>query len=378
MLSSCHEARASGRSAQTLETLEQRLRERIRREGPITFYEWMKAALYDPIHGYYCRARRRRQGRSGDYRTAPELSPLFAATFADYFAKLFSALESPHTFTICEAGAGEGEFAFGVLRNLQKYHPDVFHSTTYMVDEVSSDAGSRAAARLAAFNEKIEFRSLGATKKPFDCGIIFSNELIDALPVHRVVGREGNLQELCVDWKGDRFIWIGCDVTPPVMEYLQRWDIRIGGGQIIEVNLDAERFISLATSSVRKGFIITVDYGAERAELLSDEHRFHGTLRAFRRHQLADDPLSHPGEQDLTTTIDWTQIREAGQRAALETVRFERLDQFLLAEGLLEKLEMLADGLPDSQVLRLRASVRELIMPDGMAPSFQVLVQRKK
>jgi SAM-dependent MidA family methyltransferase len=377
MLSSRHEARASGRPAQTLETLEQRLRERIRRDGATTFYEWMKTALYDPIDGYYCRAARR-QGRSGDYRTAPELSPLFAATFADYFAKLFAALESPRAFTICEAGAGEGEFVFGVLRNLLKYHPDVFHATTYMLDEVSSDAGSRAAARLAAFNEKIEFRSLGATKKPFDCGIIFSNELIDALPVHRVVGREGNLQELCVDWKGDRFSWIDCDVTPPVMEYLQRWDIRIGDGQIIEVNLDAEEFIARAASVLKSGFIVTVDYGAERAELLSDEHRFHGTLRAFRRHQFADDPLSHPGEQDLTTTIDWTQIREAGQRAALETVRFERLDQFLLAEGLLDRLEILAEGLPDSQALRLRTSTRELIMPDGMAPSFQVLVQRKK
>jgi SAM-dependent MidA family methyltransferase len=377
MLSSCHKARASGRPAQTLETLEQRLRERIRRDGPITFYEWMKTALYDPIDGYYCRAGRR-QGRSGDYRTAPELSPLFAATFADYFAKLFAALESPHAFTICEAGAGEGEFASGVLSSLQKYHPDVFHATTYVLDEVSRDARSQAAARLAPFNEKIEIRSLGATKNPFDCGIIFSNELIDSFPVHRVVRREGNLQELCVDWKSDRFTWTDCEVTPAVMEYLQRCGIRIGDGQIIEVNLDAEKFIARAASVLKSGFIVTVDYGAERAELLSDEHRFHGTLRAFRRHQFADDPLSHPGKQDLTTTVDWTQIREAGRRAALETVRFERLDQFLLAEGLLEKLEMLADGLPDSQVLRLRASVRELIMPDGMAPSFQVLVHRKK
>jgi SAM-dependent MidA family methyltransferase len=124
--------------------------------------------------------------------------------------------------------------------------------------------------------------------------------------------------------------------------------------------------------------VITVDYGAERDQLLSAAHRQTGTLRAIHRHQFVDDILANPGEQDLTTTVDWTQIREAGRRAGLQTVRYESLHRFLLDEGLLEEIEKLASARPsDSEVLRLRTGAREMIMPHGLAASFQILVQQK-
>jgi SAM-dependent MidA family methyltransferase len=127
-----------------------------------------------------------------------------------------------------------------------------------------------------------------------------------------------------------------------------------------------------------RGFLVTVDYGAERNELLDSPDRFTGTLRAFRRHQLIDDVLARPGEQDLTTTGDWTQIKEAGRRAGLRAVRLERLDQFLLSEGLLQRLsEMVAQTQNQVEALRLSTSAREMIMPHGLAASFQVLVQEK-
>ncbi len=218
--------------------LADRLRERIQREGPITFYEWMKAALYDPIDGYYCNAERVRQGRGGDYRTSPEISPLFATTFARYFAQLFVELGSPEELTIFEAGAGEGDFAFGILSSWQKDHRSLFDSTTYVIDEFGGHSRSRAADRLAPFSEKVKFRSLSEIKEPVDSGIVFSNELIDAFPVHRVICRKGNWRELCVDWMRDHFAWIECDVTPPVADYFRRLD-RPRDGQIIEVNLEA-------------------------------------------------------------------------------------------------------------------------------------------
>ena len=94
-------------------------------------------------------------------------------------------------------------------------------------------------------------------------------------------------------------------------------------------------------------------------------------------HQLIDDVLANPGEQDLTTTIDWTQIKDAGARVGLETLRHERLDQFLLQQGLLDEMEMLASKLADADALRLRISAREMILPHGLAASFQILVQQK-
>src|SRR5437016_612082 len=135
------------------DSLTARLRARIEREGPITFCDWMQAALYDQHEGYYCRSGPPRQGRTGDYRTAPETSPLFAATFAWYFSKLFAELVlemgSPPAWTIFEAGAGGGEFAHGVLKSLQAHSPEVFSATRYVIDEVSSAARRRAAARLS-------------------------------------------------------------------------------------------------------------------------------------------------------------------------------------------------------------------------------------
>src|SRR6267143_5606638 len=133
------------------DSLAARLRARIEREGPITFRDWMQAALYDEREGYYCRPGPPRQGRAGDYRTGPESSPLFAATFAWYFSKLFAELffemGSPAAWTIFEAGAGGGEFAHGLLKSLQAHYPEVFSATSYVIDEVSPAPRRRAAAR---------------------------------------------------------------------------------------------------------------------------------------------------------------------------------------------------------------------------------------
>lgn len=369
------------------QTLEERLRARIRREGPIGFYEWMKTALYDEREGYYCRADRMRQGRAGDYRTAPETSPLFAATFARYFANLFAHLGSPNSLTIMEAGASNGEFAHGILTNLQSNHPEVFAATSYVIDEIGAASRARAMARLSDFEGRVTFAGVGSPRvsnpgwgprgRASDT-IIFSNELIDAFPVHRVTTRGGKLRELCVGLNENRFVWVDCEPNELVREYCRRVGLNLAEGQTAEINLDAEDFMTRAAASIERGFVVTVDYGAERDELLRAPHRFAGTLRAFHNHQLIEDVLARPGEQDLTTTVDWTQLRDAGEGVGLQTVRHERLDQFLLREGLLDVLENLAAAAPDAvDALRLRTSAREMILPHGLTASFQILVQEK-
>ncbi len=358
--------------------LSERLRARIERDGPISFRDWMQAALYDEREGYYCRLDRIPQGRAGDYRTAPESSPLFAATFARYFARLFSDLGSPQSWTIFEAGAGGGEFAHGVLKSLQAHNPEVFSATTYVIDEVSADARARSAARVSEFGDRVTFRSLAEVAEPAIVGVVFSNELIDAFPVHRVIMRNGRIRELCVGLDQDDFVWVERDPQQSVAEYCGRVELRLSEGQIAETNLEAEEFIPRAAGLFESGVLVTVDYGAERSELLDSPDRFNGTLRAFHRHHLITNALARPGEQDLTTTVDWTQVRDAGERAGLQTVRHERLDQFLLQEGLLEVLETLAGEMTnETGALRLRTGAREMIMPHGLAASFQVLVQKK-
>lgn len=360
-------------------SLAERLRERIKLAGAISFRDWMQAALYDEREGYYCRADLPRWGRAGDYRTSPERSPLFAATFARYFATLYEELGAPQVFWIVEAGAGAGHFAEGVLESLQRWYPHVFAATRYVFDEASEDAKRRAQLRLAPFAKRLEFRRLCEMETASIEGIIFANELLDAFPVHRVRMRDGKLFELYVraDEAG-AFCWVEAEPgTSRLQEYLARPGFDLFEGQTAEINLEAEDWIARAASVLKRGYLITVDYGAEAAELYQAPQRTEGTLRAFHRHQFAEDPLARPGEQDLTTSVDWTHIRRAGEDAGLRTISFERQDQFLLRAGLLEQLERrVVEMRSEAEAAVLRSSARTLVLPGGMSESFQVLVQK--
>ena len=354
-----------------------RLRDRIKRDGPLSFHDWMQAALYDEHDGYYRRADRLRQGRTGDYRTLPETSPLFGATFAKYFARCHAELGAPARWTILEVGAGRGDFAHAALTTLQRNYPDVFKATRYLIDELGDEARVAAQIKLQSFSACVQFCSL--TDLTSFAGIIFSNELIDAFPVHRVISERGEWRELAVEInEANEFAWTTLSIEPRVTEYCEQINLSLQDGQIYEVNLAAEDFIVRAASLINHGYLITVDYGAEREELLSAAHRFNGTLRSFHRHRMIDDALSHPGQKDLTTTIDWTQVAATGSRAGLESFRFQRLDQFLIDEGLLDQISDYTTNLQDNAEVAMRnAAARQLIMPDGMAAHFQVCVQRR-
>lgn len=359
-------------------TLAARLRTRIAQSGPITFHDWMAAALYDEHAGYYNRADLPHWGRAGDYRTSPERSPVFAATCARYFADLHAELGTPARWTLIECGAGAGDFAAEVLATFARDYSQVFAATRYVLDEQSADARARAQTRLATYAARVEFRPLSDVSAPV--GIVFANELLDALPVHRVVMRGGGLRELCVglDEEG-AFVWAEhAPSTPRLAEHFARLDVTLAEGQTAEVNLAAADWLARAAAAIETGYLVIFDYGADAEELYDVTLRPAGTLRAFQGHQLRDDLLAHPGAQDLTATVNWTQIRQAAAAAGLSTVRFARQDEFLLRAGLLAQLEQMTARLnSEAERIALRVSARELILPGGMSQSFQVLVLRK-
>ena len=357
----------------------ERLRERIKREGPITLRDWMDTALYDEYEGYYRRRDRQRWGREGDYRTSPERSSLFAATFARYFAGLHEELKRPAEWTIVEVGAGDGGFACGVLETLQTRFPRVFSASHYVIDEVGAESISRIRPRLEPFRDRVRCKSLDDIS-PIEIGIIFSNELLDAFPVHRVTILEGRLCEIYVSLdQSEDFTWsTGPPSTPQLAEYLKVSAIKLMEGQVAEVNLAIEKWLGLAAKKLSSGYVITVDYGSDAADLYGSPEYFKGTLRAFHRHQLAEEVLSRPGEQDITSSVDWTHVKEVGDQLGLHTIDFDRQDTFLLKAGLLEELEMQLQPISsEAERLRLTTNAREMILPDGMAASYQVLVQKK-
>ncbi|HEU4767381.1 MAG TPA: SAM-dependent methyltransferase [Pyrinomonadaceae bacterium] len=310
----------------------------------------MKAALYDPVGGYYKRSDLKRWGREGDYRTSPERSELFAATFARYFAKLYDELQRPSRWTIVEAGPGAGDFAAGVLSALSDRSPQ------YISLESSEEL------------EKLP---------PIETGIIFSNELLDAFPVHRLIQAEDGLSEFYVGVENERFVWTSGPLsTPELAEFCRPYSLV--AGQIIEVNLEIDRWLTSVAARLQAGYVITVDYGAESCDLYDAALRPHGTLRGFSRHGFVDDILVEPGDYDITSSVNWSQVQSTGARLGLTTVEFVPQDRFLLKAGLLEELERrLTNAASEADKLSLSTGAREMILPGGMASSFQVLVQKK-
>jgi SAM-dependent MidA family methyltransferase len=357
-------------------SLAERLKESIRREGPVTFHDWMRTALYDSGGGYYQRSDLERWGREGDYRTSPERSELFAATFARYFARLYDGRDA---WSIVECGAGDGRFAAGVLRTLAERFPEVFAATRYLVYELSDDALRRARERLIEFGDRVEFYSeferVSARR-----GIYFSNELLDAFPVHRVMMTRDGLSELYVALDSEaRFVWSAGPLSSErLSEFCNAHSLELSDGQIVEINLAIDEWVARVAAKLENGFLITIDYGEEAGELYDPERRPHGSLRGFSGHDFVDDVLAQPGECDLTTTINWTQVKRAGERLGFEVVEFASQDKFLLNAGLLEELELrLKQVDSEAEKLSLSTSAREMILPGGMASSFQVLVQRR-
>ena len=319
----------------------------------------MNAALYDEAGGYYKRSDLKRWGREGDYRTSPERSELFAATLAGYFAKLYDELERPSQWTIVEAGGGRGDFEAGVLRTFGEQFPQVLSATRYVALETSEEL------------EKLP---------PIKSGVFFSNELLDAFPVHRLIQTEDGLAELYVAVDvNEKFVWSrGPLSTPALAEFCREYSIELENGQTLEINLEIDNWMSAVVSKLESGYLITVDYGAESCDLYDVALRPHGTLRAFLRHEFVDDVLSQPGDYDITSSVNWTQVQRAGERLGLTTVEFAQQDRFLLDAGLLEVLTRAMSRLTsNADKLSLSAGAREMILPGGMGSSFQVLVQKR-
>lgn len=361
-----------------MSSLTDRLRARIRSEGPISFYAFMSLALYDDESGYYSREHQR-WGRAGDYRTSPERSVLFAATFANYFARLYQKLGAPAAWTLFEVGAGTGEFAEEVLKSLRLRAPEVFTATRYLIDERSPASQTAIRERLAPFGQQVEL-ALIKDLPTISTGIIFSNELLDAFPVHRMTVRADQLEEFYVALnETGKFMWTVAEPSTPGLEkYFADAGIQLKEGQIAEINPGIRDWIKMVTGKLARGYVVTVDYGAEAAELFSVSQHPEGTLRGFKQHRLVDDVLADPGVQDITSSVNWTEVIQAGDTAGLKKIVFARQDQFLLQEGLLDELERrVSETTDESEKVRLRVSAREMILPEGMSASFQVLVQEK-
>lgn len=295
------------------------LRERIRAQGPLTFAAFMAHALYDPETGYYAQARLP-LGARGDYYTSPELHPGFAALLGRQVEQLWAALGRPVRFVLHEAGPGSGRFARDLLDWLQARAPDLYAALEYRLDEPSPALRLVQQRELAHAGHEQRARWVAGLQPANPAQLIIANEVLDALPVHLVQVRGGRLEELFVALEGDRFVLVpAAPSTAALGGYFERLGRLPGEGCRAEVNLAALAWMERAARSLERGLLLVLDYGYP-AELLYAPERRYGTLLCYYRHTLNSDPLARVGEQDITSHVDFTSVRAAGERAGLRTL----------------------------------------------------------
>jgi SAM-dependent MidA family methyltransferase len=344
---------------------------RIQAEGGISFRDFMALALYHPGLGYYSGARDP-IGRDADYVTSPELSPIFGAMLGRQLREMWALLGSPATFDLVEVGAGSGVLTRDILTWASRTAPGFFAAASYAIVEQHEPAVARQRERLTTdgLAEKVTW----STELPPDItGVVFSNELLDAMPVHRVAVEDGVLREIYVTHDGDRFSEELRDPATELSAYFDALGLLPAEGCRAEVNLEALDWMRAAASSLTRGFLLTIDYGYEAAALYAP-WRTDGTLLAFYRQNPSTDPYARIGRQDLTAHVDFTSIRRAGETAGLTTLGLITQSQFLENLGITEALATPPDSTNLEEYAARRRAITELLDPGGLG-RVRVLVQ---
>jgi SAM-dependent MidA family methyltransferase len=360
------------------------IRDEIRRDGPITFARFMDRALYEPGHGYYRRPDAPGPGREGDFLTAPEAHPIFGAAVGRLVEQAWEAMGRPSPFTITEPGAGTGALAAGLLGGLRDTGSPLLDAVRYRPVEVEPARLEALRTRLAAdgldgplASDEADVTDGVAARgeAPTGPGAIVANEVVDALPVHRVIGRGGAVRELLVDAvPGGGFVAVEAEpTTPELADRLAAEGVRLADGQVTEVCLGIEPWLRHVTARLAAGIVVLVDYAAEPAALHSPA-RPRGTLRAFARHAVGGDPFRHVGRQDLTATVDLGAVRSAADAVGLDPVGETTGAELLAMAG--DDLAgpwLHRPGATLADALLLRSALARLMDPSGLG-GFRVLV----
>jgi SAM-dependent MidA family methyltransferase len=355
------------------------IRARLRREGRITFRDFMNMALYHPQHGYY-RSPREKMGRSGDYLTSPEVHPLFGHMVGRQLAEMWEAMGGLARFDVLEMGAGNGLLARDVLLWARRVQPAFFEALAYSIAETSADLVDRQRHTLQALGlpaGKVAWETGEAPAAGSVNGCVLSNELVDSFPVHRVAVEGGELREVYVVWRDNRFAEaLGPPSTDELCSYFDRLGLLPGEGCRAEVNLAALDWMRQVADALARGFVLTLDYGHEAAELYAPWRR-DGTLLCFYRHNPSSDPYARIGKQDMTAHVDFTTLVEEGRRHGLEPLGITTQARFLAALGIGEALSQTPGAqLPLEEYYSRRRAVTELLDSAGLG-RIRVLVQAK-
>lgn len=347
------------------------IRQKINQAGGwISFAEFMNAALYHPTLGYYCRETMA-FGHQGDFTTAPELSPLFAACFAKQCEQIFHHLEGG---SILELGAGSGRFAHDILLALEKSGSLPRH---YFIYEISPALRRKQAHLLETNIPQLAHQITWLDTLPAEfSGVIIANEVLDAMPVHCFRIEQEGACERGVSWEGGEFVWSSRVPDSELTEKLQTLP-SLEVGYESEINLELEAWVARLSNALTQGVILFSDYGYGHLEYYSPE-RSRGTLTCFHEHQRHDNPLIWPGRQDMTAHVDFTRVIESAFEQGCSLGGYTTQAGFLFSCGLKELAETAAQSLTPTALFQQSQALKTLTLPTEMGERIKVMALVKQ
>lgn len=364
------------------------IQSKIAAEGSIPFDDYMSLCLYHETYGYYTSSKPK-VGKEGDFYTSASVGTVMGELLAAYiikgqWGKRVEAQALTQDVEVVEWGGGSGRLAKQFLDEIGIKSPKLYERIRYTCVEHSpyhrqlqQDMCETHLPHMRWLSEDQWLEESASSQAPV---FLFSNELLDAFPVKRIVSRSGRWMELHVtvgeggDWQ---------EVEQPIDEelaaYLRKQPSIIGQeGQQSEVCLAGLRWYGRVAEALPTGSVLlSIDYGHRREELLS-EHRMAGTLMCYYQHQGHSDPYLHIGEQDLTAHVNFSAYQEQGEASGLVTEAFMTQKEFMLEAGILKLLQNHASVDPFHPVARRNRAIRQLLLDDGMGQLFKVLIQSKK
>ncbi len=345
------------------------IKEQILKNGHISFRDFMDICLYHDKYGYY-RGSIPPIGVNGDFVTSPHSNRLFGALLANQIEEFWSLLQVPE-MTIVEMGAGAGYLAYDILHALSKY--DFYDKILYVIIEPNKKYIEYQKKILGNISGKVVWFDK-IEDMPEVNGCFISNELLDSFPVFLVKKVRDFYYELAVTYNNSRFCFKNTAITnKEILNYLSQFEIKSDDYQT-EVNLEIKIFLDMLSKKIKKGFVLTIDYGYVRSEYFSPV-RNRGTLLSYKSHVVTDDILQNPGEQDITSHVNFSDLSTWGSEVGLNTVGYTNQWAFLAALDFEIILKTLYPEItPFSPEL---AGIKALIFPQGMGETHKVLIQSK-
>ncbi|MDD9270010.1 class I SAM-dependent methyltransferase [Paenibacillus sp. GCM10023248] len=346
-------------------------------EGAITFRDYMELCLYSEPYGYY-RSERPKIGKEGDFYTSSSIGSVMGEMIAAFLAGQAGQDRPLH---LVEWGGGSGRLALHLLDEMRRIAPGVYECLTYTL--IESSAYHRSLQQQALQGHAPRIRSLSElewlAEEPEEQVYVLANELLDAFPVHRIRWKEGGFQESYVTWQetDQAFAEIWRPIRSKLrLDSIESLKVQWIDGQIGELNLESEAWIARISQRMISGGCILIDYGAIEAELYAP-HRYRGTLMCYRNHQAHDDVWVHQGEQDITAHVNFSAVESAARLHGFASCKLQTQREFLVEQGILQKLQDHDDSNPFSEVSKRNRAIRQLLLSDGMSELFKVFTAVK-